>query len=104
MDDGGRHRERFDFERAAVLIAHRAEAREVVLKDFVIHVGGIVLDDGDDRVGRDEAREVVDVSVGVVAGDAVAEPQHVGHAEIGAQVILDVGAAERGIAIGVEQA
>ena len=43
---------------------------------------------------RDEAREVVDVAVGVVAGDAVAEPQHVGHAEIGAQVVLDVGAAQ----------
>ena len=99
-----RHRQSFDFEGAAVLIAHRTEALEVVAQDGVVHVGGIVLDDGDDSVGGDEAREVVDVPVGVVAGDSVAEPQHVGHAEIGAQVILDVGAAERRIAIRVEQA
>ncbi len=104
MDDGGGHRKSFDFEGAARLIAHRLEAREVVAQDGVVHIGGIVFEDGDDGVGRDEAREVVDVAVGVVAGDSVAEPQHVGHAEIGAQVILDVGAAQRGISIRVEQA
>ncbi len=41
-----------------------------------------MFDDGDDRVGVDEARQVVDVAVGVVAGDAVAEPERVGDAEI----------------------
>jgi len=55
VDDGRRHRERFDFGTVGVLIAHCTEAREVVLKHFVIHVGGIVLDDGDDSVGGDES-------------------------------------------------
>ena len=39
------------------------------------------LDDGDDRPGIDEPRQVVDVSVGVVAVDAPAEPDDVAHAE-----------------------
>src|ERR1019366_559962 len=60
VDDGRGHRESFDFEGAAVLIAHRAQAREVVAQDRVVHVGGIVLEDGDDSVRGDEAREVVD--------------------------------------------
>src|SRR5208282_1934274 len=97
VDDGRGHRESFDVEGAAVLIAHRAEAVKVVTQHRVVHVGGIVLQDGDDGVGGDKAGEVVDVAVGVVAGDSVAKPQDVGYAEISPQVILDVGAAEHGI-------
>ncbi len=39
--------------------------------------------------GVDEAGEVVDVAVGVVADDAFAEPENLLHAEVVAQVGLD---------------
>ena len=41
----------------------------------MVRIGAVRLDDGHDRAGRDEAREVVDVAVGVVALDALAEPE-----------------------------
>ena len=49
-------------------------AFEVVLEDLVVVVLRVIFDGGDDRVGVDEAGEVVDVAVGVVAGDSFAEP------------------------------
>ena len=47
----------------------------------MVRVGAIRLDDGHDGVGRDEPREVVDVAVGVVALDALAEPEDLADAE-----------------------
>src|SRR5208282_6690905 len=53
VDYGGRHRESFDVKSSAVLIAHRAQAVEVVAEHEVVHVGRVVLEDGDDGVGGD---------------------------------------------------
>ena len=47
----------------------------------MVGIVGARLDDGDDRPGIDEPRQVVDVAVGVVAVDAPAEPDDVAHAE-----------------------
>src|ERR1035437_2417962 len=54
VDDGGGHRKSFDVEGAAVLIAHRAQPLKVVAQHRVVHVGGVVLEDGDDNVGGGE--------------------------------------------------
>src|SRR5260370_31086304 len=43
VDDVRGHRERLDFEQAAVLIAHRAQPIEIVAQDGVVYVGGDVL-------------------------------------------------------------
>ena len=48
----------------------------------MICVGLVGFDDGYDGVGVGEAREVVDVAVGVVAGDAAVEPDDVCRAEV----------------------
>jgi [glutamine synthetase] adenylyltransferase / [glutamine synthetase]-adenylyl-L-tyrosine phosphorylase len=55
-------------------------------------------------VGRHEARQVVDMAVGVVVEQPVAEPQHAGEPEIARQPRLDLRARQLGIAVGVEQA
>ena len=76
--------------RPALFVAHLAQPHQVVAQRLVVLVPRVVLDDGDDRVLLDEAGEVVDVAVGVVADDAVAEPEDVADAEVVAQILLDL--------------
>jgi len=51
-----------------------------------------------------ETREIVDVPVGLIVEHSVAEPDDVAHAQVVAQLPLDVAALEVRIAIGVQQA
>src|SRR3546814_11597165 len=44
------------------------------------------------------------MAVGMIVEQAVAQPQHVDHAEIVVEPLLDLGLAQPGVAIGVEQA
>ena len=48
----------------------------------MVRVVGAGLDDGDDRPGIDEPRQVVDVAVGVVAVDPPAQPDDVADAQV----------------------
>ena len=73
-DDRARHRNLYDVEALAILVARRSQASQIVVQGRIIFVLLIRLDHRDDRVGRDEAGDVVDVAVRVVAGDALAEP------------------------------
>ena len=61
-------------------------------------VGGIGLLGDHDGALVDEARQIVDVPVGVVAGDAVAEPQHLAHAQVLAEHALQLLARDAGVA------
>ena len=67
-----------------------SQAREIFLQRLVVGAGFIGLDHGDHRIGRGEARDVVDVAVGVVAGDAAAQPDDFGGAQIIRQRALDL--------------
>ena len=82
----------------------RPEPLEVLAERLVVGVVWVVLDDGDDGSRVDEAREIVHVAVGVVALDAVAQPEDVSHAEIVPEMALDLARLELRIAVGVEQA
>src|SRR5262249_52769606 len=83
-----RHRKREDVEFAAMDF-HLELASEVLLERLVIFVGAIFFNDSDDSSLRYKAGEIIDVTIGVVAGDAVTEPQNFGDAEIIAQTLLD---------------
>ena len=72
--DGGGHRELDDLERLSVLVGHRAQPAQVVLERAVVLVAPVRLDRGHHRARVHEPRDVVDVAVRVVAGDALAEP------------------------------
>ena len=87
---GARHRQRDDPQRPAVLVGHASRAAPGSPAAARSSRRRIVLDHRDDRVGLDEAGQVVDVAVGVVAHDAVAEPEDLRHAEEVAQVALDL--------------
>lgn len=76
-----RHGQFHNVERVAVLIRHAFEGFEVGLERLVIRVFFIGFDDGDNGGGVDEARDVVNVSVGVVTLDAFADPENIGNAE-----------------------
>ena len=63
-------------------LAEGVEAFEVLGQREVVFVGGIVLDAGEDGVWRNEAGDVVDVAVGVVAGAAAMQPEGLVDAEV----------------------
>ena len=69
-DDRPRHGQLDDGELLAVGSARGLEAREILGQRRVVRVARVRLDGGDDRGRPDEAGDVVDVAVGVVAGDA----------------------------------
>ena len=81
--------------------ASREPPRGVLVDGFV----GIVLRRGRDRdpARRDEPGEIVDMAVGMVVQQPLAEPHHPLEAEIVAQPLLDLLARQR-VAVGVEQA
>ena len=98
-DDGRRHGEGDDLEGlgltfagGADVVAEAAEAVEVFGEGEVVLVGGVGLDAGEDGVFGDEAGDVVDVAVGVVAGAAAVQPEGLVDAEVVVEGLLEVGA------------
>ena len=87
------HRQLEEVERLAVGIGHRGE------------LGGVNSGAVENRVARGEARQGVDVAVGVVAGQRLAvEPEDFARVEAAQQLRFDVGARHRLVAVGGEQA
>ncbi len=80
-------------------VGHFGEAFGVFFHRGEVVVGFIVLNAGDDGAGVDEAGGVIDVAVGVVAGDAAVEPEDLGGTEEFAEGLFDVGAGEVGVAL-----
>src|SRR5262245_1361239 len=102
--DRPRHWQFYDSQRLAVLIFHPQQAFVVIDQNSVIFVPGIVFDHCDDRVRRDEPRQVINVPIGVVADYTVAQPQDVRGPEVVFQILLDLFAVEMRVAVGIEQA
>ena len=75
-DHRPRHRQ---LDQRELLIVQRAggfEAGKVLGQRSVVGVAGIRLDGGHNGGGSDEAADVVDVAVRVVAGDSAAQPNY----------------------------
>ena len=66
---------------------------------MVILVVAILFNDSYDSSLGYKPREVIDVTVGVVTGNALAEPENLSDAEIIAQALLDLIARKTGITI-----
>ena len=92
------HGEGFDAQGLAGFIFHLLEQGEIFLEWSVIRFGGIWFDDRDNRERVNEAGKIVDMAVGVVAGDTVAEPEDVGGAEVIAEDGFNLIARHSGIA------
>src|SRR5437660_12791044 len=79
-DDGRRHEQLNDLEAFAVLIGRGLEPAEILCERVVVFVVPVGLDHRDDLAGRDETRDVVDVTVGIVACDTTSQPDYVANA------------------------
>jgi len=83
LEDYGRgHGEFDDLEGFVLEVAEAAEAVEVFGEGEMVFVVGVGLDAGEDFIFVDEAGDVVDVAVGVVAGAALVEPENFFDAEV----------------------
>ena len=80
-------------------VAGGPEAVEVFGEREVVLVGGVGFDCGEDGVFSDEASDIVDVAVGVVAGAAAVEPEGLHDAEKVTEGLLQLLAADAGIAL-----
>ena len=68
------HRQ-FDHVEALLAWAHLAQALQVFLQRGVVRRSLVGFGDREDRARADEAGEVIDVAVGVVVGEAFANPE-----------------------------
>ena len=98
-DHGTRHGKFGDGQGLAVLIAGGAEAAKILAQRLVIDVTGVIFHYGYNRMRGDEAGEVVDVAVGVITGDATAEPDSVLSAQIVGENFFVIFARHAGVAL-----
>src|ERR1035441_750408 len=97
-DDRAGHWKFDERELFAIESARGFEAGEIFGEGRVVGVACVRLDGCDDGRGRDEASDVVDVAVSVVAGYAAIEPEDLVDAEIVVECLLELGAADARIA------
>ena len=77
------------FEGLVVEVAEAAETVEVFGEGEMVFVAGVGLDTGEDFIFADEAGDVVDVAVGVVAGAAFVEPEDLFDAQVVVENLLE---------------
>ena len=83
---------KFEDVEALAARAHLAQAAEVLLHRRVVRRSLVRLADGEDRARRDEPGEVVDVPVGIIVGQAFADPEEF----VDRQAVAD-GGVKRGV-------
>src|SRR5205823_842686 len=76
FDDTG-HRKLDDAKRAILFVSQGTQSFQILLQDLVIIIGGIFFDNRHDGRRVDEATEIVDVAVGVVADNSFSKPKDV---------------------------
>src|SRR6202007_3070470 len=81
-DDRSRHGQLHNLEGLAMEVAGGPEAIEILSKRQMVLVVDICLSHGHDLVFRNEAGNVIDVAVGVVAGNAAVQPQDLVNAQV----------------------
>jgi len=92
------HGQTDDMRASTVLQAHGFQAFAIFFQDAMVGIAGIAFLGEDDGAGIDETAEIVDVAVGVVAGDAAAEPENVFGAEKAAERRFNLRARKTGVA------
>ena len=85
-------------ERAAFLVGGGVQAGQVLGQRGEVGVLAVGFHGGYDGVGADEAGDVIDVSVGIVAGDAAVEPDYFADPQVVGEDGFEAAAVEAGIA------
>ena len=94
-----RHWQRANLKRLAIEVAQVTQALEIFGQRQVIFISGIRLDCSQDCVRADEARDIVDVPMRVVARATAVQPKHLLDAEILAEGLLQLRFGDAGIAL-----
>ena len=89
---GRGHRQRDDLDLPPVFEPHPLEPLAVLVQGAEVGVVGVGLAAQHHGPRVDEAAQIVHVPVGVVSRDALAEPQHIRHAQLVAERTLELGA------------
>ncbi len=92
------HRDKGDFDLRAILEPQALEPLAVLLEGGVVLVGAVLLAAENDGAGAGESRDVVHVSVRVVAGDAPVQPEDIAGAQKIAEDLFVVAPRHPGIA------
>ncbi len=82
---------------------HLAQMREILSERPVVFVVVIFFDNGHNGSLGNKAGEIVDVAIGIIAGDAVAEPENFAYAEKIPEALLDFIATQLRIAIWIQE-
>ena len=80
-----------------------AQPAQIVLQRLIVRIRGVFFDGGYDGGGIDEPGQIIDVAVGVVAHNALTEPEHADDAEVIAKILFDLLSLEMRIAVGIQQ-
>src|SRR5437868_15478253 len=83
----------------SLLITCAAKATQIRGERLMIWIGRIWLDGGDNGLRGHKARDVVNVAVGIVAGDAALQPNYISDAEVLVQGRFDLLARKPGVAL-----
>lgn len=102
--DARRHREGEHLERGAIGQGGRVKNFQICPQGGEVRIGFVLLNGGDDRIGSNKTGDVINMTVGVIAFDAVLEPDDLGDSEPVAEFFFDLLLVEGGIPIGIKEA
>ena len=92
------HRKLYDLER------HGAQAFHVLTQQLVVRICRVIFYHRDNRRRADETCDVVDMPVGVIAYNAISQPEDLSDSKISFEIILNLSLLQTGISIRIEQA
>lgn len=104
VEDHIRHGKLHDSGLLTIGKAATIESLEVLLQHIEVFVPTVVFYCGDNSVRRDEATEVINVAVGVVAHDSVAQPNDIINTVIVFKILFYLTLIQEGVSVWVEEA
>src|SRR5262245_32058064 len=86
-----------------ILIRCSLQASIVVLQDRVVGIVRILFQYTHHRAWIDKARDIIDMTICIIAGNTLPQPDNMTYAQVVVQVTLEIAALQVRIAIGMEE-
>ena len=85
-----RHGQFHDAQRISVLILHRPQTVQILLQETVIGVGRILLNHSDHGPRIREPSDIIDMPIGVITNDSIAQPENMAHPQVIPQLLFNL--------------